>query len=177
MVFETMFTISSRFGASGLVEYIPAPPLTVANYTAWLLVVGSLICLVVFWRRLWQQKYLRYLLVICLFYVLTLFVKNFSQYLHDGEAVAIHGRYLVPVYPLLYAAGALAFGYFFESLGRPRLKVALVLVSLVLLSQGAGLITWIYRSDPSWYWSRGEHDLVYEINRPVQTVVHHVIIP
>ena len=177
MVFETMFTISSRFGAGGLVEYVPAPPMTVANYTAWVLVIGALVSATVFWRRLWRQHYLRYLLLISLFYALTLFGKNLSEYLHVGEGVAIHGRYLVPVYPVLYVAGALALGALFDRLHRPSLKITLVLVSLVLLSQGAGLITWIYRSDPSWYWSRGMHDLVYEINRPVQTIVHHILIP
>lgn len=177
MVFETMFTISSRFGSTGLVEYVPAPPLTVVNYTAWVMVFGGLLSVVAFWKKIWDRQELRYLLIIAAFYGFTLFAKNFSQYLHTGEAIAIHGRYLVPIYPLLYAAGVLGFAYLIERIRRPQLKIVLLAVTLVCLTQGAGLITWIFRSDPSWYWSRGDHDLVYRINRPVQTVVHHIIIP
>lgn len=177
MVFETMFVISSRFNAQGVIEYIPAPPLTVANYTAWTLVIAGLGTTVVYIRRLWNSEILRYFLIVSIFYTAVLFAKNFSMFMHTGEAVAIHGRYLVPIYPLLFASVMLTIGYFWQQRGWPQAKTWMVIVTLVLLTQGAGLVAWIFRSDPSWYWSREPNALVYQINRPVQTLIHHIVIP
>lgn len=178
MIFESMFVISSRFDYDGAtVVYIPAPPLTVANYTSWVIViVGGMLAL---WqvRRLWQLTYLRLLLFVVLFYAAVLFLKNFSMYLHTGEAVAIHGRYFVAIYPLLYLVPALGFVWLFRRIGRPALQTLLGVLTLVCFLHGAGLIAWIYRSDPSWYWSSSPDSTVYKINRPVQAVVHHTIIP
>jgi hypothetical protein len=178
MVFETMFTISSRFNADGVVvTYIPAPPLTVANYTAWAIVTAGSIFTLLFARRLWHMEYLRWLLLAIGLYTTVLFVKNLSMYLHTGEAMAIHGRYLIPVYPVLYAALALGFGWFFERIRRPELKTELVVLTALLFIHGAGLVVWIFRSDPSWYWSDNPKSTVYQINRPVQEFFHRVIVP
>ncbi|HSH18194.1 MAG TPA: hypothetical protein VK978_02325 [Candidatus Saccharimonadales bacterium] len=178
MVFETMFTISSRFDYDGVtVVYIPAPPLTVANYTAWTIVTVGAVLTLMFWKRLWRQRYLRWLLLAIGFYTAVLFAKNLSMYLHTGEAMAIHGRYLIPVYPVLYAALALVFGWALERNKRPELKTWLVIATLVLLIHGAGLVVWIFRSDPSWYWSRAADAFVYQVNRPVQQIIHRIIIP
>lgn len=153
MVFETMFTISSRFyPGSEVVRYVPASPLTVANYTAWTLTVAGFILLLYFIRRLWSMAALRVLLLVVSFYSLVLFIKNFAMYLHTGEAVAIHGRYLIPVFPVIYAALALVFAWAFDKLRRPIAKEWLFLITLLFLLQGAGIITWIIRSDPAWYW-------------------------
>ena len=178
MVFETMFTISSRLEPDGVtVTYIPAPPLTVANYTAWGLLLGGVILGFVYCRRLWQLVYMRWLLLAIIFYTVVLFIKNFSMYMHTGEAMAIHGRYLIPVFPILYAALALVFGWGIERFGRPAAKIWLVIVTMLLLVHGGGLIVWIYRSNPSWYWSQNPDAPVYRINKPLQDVIHRVIIP
>ncbi|MDB5181370.1 MAG: hypothetical protein JWP13_133 [Candidatus Saccharibacteria bacterium] len=177
MVFETMFVISSRFIPNGTVEYIPAPPLTVANYTAWTIVITGAGLAVYYIQRLWRLTYLRLLLLAIAFYTAVLFIKNLSMYLHTGEAMAIHGRYLVPVYPILYAALALPFAWAIDKWRRPEAKTWLVVITLVLLVHGVGLIAWLYRSEPRWYWSSDTSSPAYQINHMVQGVLHRVIIP
>ena len=129
-----------------------------------------------FKRRLWQMTYLRLLLLAVAFYTLTLFVKNFQGYLYSGEAVAIHGRYLVPMYPVLYAMLALGFVWLFRRMKRSWLQPLLVVLALVTFLQGAGLVGWLYRSEPSWYWTQDTHAPVYYINRSAHDVLHRLII-
>jgi hypothetical protein len=178
MVWETMFTISSWFKADGvLVQYVAAHPLTVANYTAWTIVLVGFALLIYFWRRLWRMTILRLLVIAILFYTFTLFIKNFSMYMHTGEAMAIHGRYLIPVFPVLYVVLALGFKWYAEKRKIPSLKTWLVIIVTLLLIHGAGLVVWLFRSDPRWYWSQDTSSPVYQINQSVQDVIHRVIIP
>lgn len=178
MVFETMFTVASHFNADGVtVRYIAAPPLTVANYTAWTIVLAGSALMIVYIRRMWRLVYLRWLLLAMVFYTFILFTKNFSMYMHTGEAMAIHGRYLIPVFPVLYAVFALVFAWWFERMRRPRAKTWLVILTLLLLVHGAGLIVWIYRSNPSWYWSANPDSFVYQVNHAAQNIIHRIIIP
>ena len=175
MVFETMFTVSSRFASDGTVEYQAEPPLTVANYTAWTLTVVGAVLMLYYLRRLWRLVYLRYLLLAIIFYTLTLFAKNFSMYLHTGEAMAIHGRYLIPVFPVIYAAIALVFALFADHrLYRPQVKTWLVIVTFLLLLQGAGIITWIMQSDSRWYWQQSSPSQT--LNRTTQNVLEYLIV-
>ncbi len=174
MVFETMFTITSRFYPDGTVEYVPAPPLTVANYTAWTLVtVGSVLALY-YMRRLWSMTYLRILLLAIAFYTLVLFLKNFSMYLHTGEAMAIHGRYLISVFPVLYMALALCFGWLFEHLGKPKAKIWLAVITLLFFIHGAGITVWLLRGDSSWDWQQSAP--AQSFNGAVRSALDYVII-
>ncbi len=176
MVFETMFTISSRFYPDGItVEYWPWPPLTVANYTAWTIVVVGSVLMLRHARRLWRMTYLRYLLLIIGFYTLVLFIKNFSMYLHTGEAVAIHGRYLIPLYPVLYLALALGFGWALDRfVNRQQFKTWLVVATTVLLLQGGGIVVWIVRSDPAWYWPQSA--AAAQANRTAKEVLRYTTV-
>lgn len=178
MVFETMFVISSRFDTDGAtVIYVPAPPLTVANYTAWFIVIAGGGLAVFYWRKIWRLPYMPVLLGIIAFYGVVLFLKNAGMYLHTGEAVAIHGRYFVILYPVIYLLPALGFSWFFNRIKRSYLKPLFGVVVLLCFLQGAGLVGWIFRSDPSWYWSSVEDVPVYQVNHTVQNVVHRVVIP
>jgi hypothetical protein len=179
MVFETMFVIGSYFQNPGgpTVVYIPAPPLTVANYTAWVIVIVGLLLLAVFFRRLWRIRYLRYILLAIGLYTAALFAKNAVMYLHSGEAVAIHGRYLVPMYPVLYAALALGFSWLFDTIRRPEFKVWLTIVVFILFLHGAALVAWLFRSTPEWYWSQQQFGPALQVNQAVQHVLHRIIIP
>jgi hypothetical protein len=150
-----MFSITSYiYEPRGTVTYKPYPPLTIANYTAWTVVSLGAVLAVRYWRRIWNNQALRVLLMVIMFYVMILFVQNFASYLHTGEVVAVHGRYLVPVYPVLLLALAIGFSAFLEQFKLWRFKGLLVGLVLVLFLQGGGIIGWIVRSDPSWYWQQ-----------------------
>jgi hypothetical protein len=153
-VYETMFTITSYFEPNGTVTYKPVPPLTIANYTAWTIISFGIILVVRSRKAIWSMRGLRVLLIISGFYVVILFVQNFVMYLHTGEAVAIHGRYLIPIYPVLFLPFVIGFQQLFSGLKSARYGSALLIVCLLLFLQGGGITGWIVSSDPSWYFQQ-----------------------
>lgn len=174
MVFETMFSITSRFSDDGPVDYFPVPPLTIANYTAWTVVVLGVGACLLYIKRLWRLEYLRILLLVIGFYTVVLFLKNLSMYLHTGEAVAIHGRYLVPVYPVLYLTLALGIGWALERFAKPPVKTWLVIIALLFFIHGAGLVTWLSHSRPDWYWQQSQP--ARQFNDTAKKVIGPVIV-
>lgn len=154
MMWETMFTISSWFDDTGIVRYHAANPLPIAYGTAWIVTVVGLLLGIVFARRLWGMTYLRVLLLIIGFYIAVLFMKNVSMYLHSSVPVAIHGRYLIPVFPVLYLAIALGYSWLIDRTKRPDLKAWMVVAILLLFLQGGGISVWLVRSDDRWFWQQ-----------------------
>ncbi len=156
MIYETMFTIGSFFGPDGTVTYQAASPLLVANITAWVITLGGVALCVVFWKRLWRQPAIRLLLLACAFYAFVLLAKNVSMYLHTGEAVAIHGRYLIPMYPFLLVLLAMGFNWGANMLRHSYLKTWLIVITVFLFLQGGGIMAWIVRGNTTWVWQQSE---------------------
>lgn len=176
MVHETLFTITSWFNPDGTVYYLGAPELPILRYTAWTAIIAGLVAALVFVRRLWGQYYLRLLLGASLFYVLVLFAKNFAMFVHTDVAVAIHGRYLLPVLPVLMLAMVLGIGWLLGRLKLPRTQTAVWLTTIVfvLCLQGGGVITWIMRSNPDWYWQQSTP--ARPVNTAAKNALQHVVV-
>ena len=83
-------------------------------------------------------------------YVAALWLDEYRAYLRTGQPVAINGRYLLPVLPLVMVFGALAYAQFLRR--KPRLKLALAGVVIAGLLWGGGALTFILRSNDSWLW-------------------------
>lgn len=99
-------------------------------------------------------------------YVAALWLQEYKAFAHTGFPVAINGRYLLPVSLLvmLLAARALA-----RLLGpRPLIKSAVLLVSISSLMIGGGALTYILRSNDTWYWNSR---IVRTANHGVQRVL------
>ena len=124
-----------------------------------LLVVGGSIILVVgILLILWQwRKFIKIgypvglFVIVSAIYVLSLLLKNYSDYTNFGIPIAVQGRYLLPVLPLLLMLVALAYSLLLPK--KPKLKLLLLLVCFVLDTQGGGLITYLSRTNQSWYWN------------------------
>jgi len=178
MVYETMFTITSYYYVpTGTVTYKPYPPLTIANYTAWTAVTAGVIAALFYIRKLWNYNSsaaLRVLLLAISFYSLVLFVQNFAMYLHSGEAVAIHGRYFVPFFPVIYVALALAISWLLTRQGLERIKPLILTAAIVLLLQGGGITNWIIKSDSAWYWQHNQ--TAEQANWYAKNVLNKVIV-
>jgi hypothetical protein len=100
-------------------------------------------------------------------YGLALFASNYADYLYTGLGVAINGRYWLPFLPLFFVLSGLAWH---DILRRaPSVKGAAVLVVLaVFFLQGGGIMTYIIRSDDSWYWP---NPTVRRLNGDIRAVV------
>ncbi|MGC1176987.1 MAG: hypothetical protein WA843_02855 [Candidatus Saccharimonadales bacterium] len=170
-MFIALFFTSSG-GASPSAFYLSVNPLPIV-FGAALSVFGVGILLFIKYHRtvLRRYDYLGFLLFISLFYVAALWWRNYHDYVHLGEKVAIQGRYLFPVALPGMILIALAFR---ELLGqRTRLKIALLSVVLFLFLQGGGALTYIINSNQHWYWQNGA---VVQLNETLQHIIKPLII-
>jgi hypothetical protein len=104
-----------------------------------------------------------------LLYVGALWLDEYRAFLHTGQAVAINGRYLLPVLLPILVVMAAAIGQFIKN--KPALKLGLATVAIVCLAWGGGALTYILRSNDAWYWPspavRTANHAVQRILRPV----------
>jgi hypothetical protein len=113
---------------------------------------------------------------IALVYGIILWFDQFGMYQQTGQPVAINGRYLVPVLPLVAVIFGKAIGLVLAEFPKvPALQVKAVSVAVVLLLflHGGGVLTFILRSEDSWYWP---NHTVYTVNHAAQRLLSPVII-
>jgi hypothetical protein len=127
-------------------------PLPVPGITAIVLAAASLPVLFLstsYIRKKYQGLVL--LLVPGIFYVLVLFVDGYRAYVRTAQPVAINGRYLLPVLPLVLLLVALSWSKLLGTLS--SLKVALAAATVLCLIWGGGVLTFVLRSNDYWYWN------------------------
>ena len=154
---------------SNFASYSPLPvPSLVAIAVA---LIGGLALIV--WRKLVfkNNPFAVLLLLVVLIYCTALFVQGYITYNYTAVLENMNGRYLIPI--LLPLAGLLGLAL---SRGLHRwhwTKALLSLVVIVLFFEGGGTLTFILRSDNSWYWDNGA---IEKINDDVRKVIKHVVI-
>lgn len=130
-----------------------------------------------FWRRLHQRyPFILLPLLITALYVASLLYVNFTDYLHFKTMLAINGRYLILILPLAFAIFAAAYAILLESIAQKKAanyKLGLTVVVVLLSLQGAGVVTYILRSDDNWYW---KNDTVIAINQTAKKILTPLII-
>ncbi len=83
-------------------------------------------------------------------YAAVLWLNGYQSFLQTGRAVAINGRYLLPVMPLLLLLLALGVNEFLRR--RQALKLVFAGTAIICLLWGGGALTYILRSNDTWYW-------------------------
>lgn len=139
-----------------------------------IVVVGGfgLVLAAVFYLRLRKKYRLDMLLAVIVIYTGLLWLQNYMDYLHLGHPVAIQGRYIMPVLPLILIIVGLAYT---EALRRfYSLRAAFAALCLAILLTQGGAATYIMRSDDRWYWKNNEQ--VYPANQAVRNVISHWIV-
>lgn len=156
IMWELIFAVSSYYDASGAISYHAGQQFIVVQFIIWTVFGLAVLLLLLFGRWLWRQENLRPLLITSMVYVLALFAQNYWDYLQIGVAYAMHGRYLLPVLPLLFAAIGLLVARAIASWpvvakNQRDIKVLLASFTLVLLlTQGGGYTTFVLRSQSTW---------------------------
>jgi hypothetical protein len=177
---ETVFTITSRFNDKGTVSYYGATQLPVTNALSWAVFAGGGLLSVFCWRSIKRHKGLWVLLGVSAVYVVALFAQNLLDFLHLGFPVAIHGRYLLPILPLLYLCIALAVGTLLastagsESVAGVRKSLLAASVLVVFAIEGGGFVTFIVRSHDDWFWPQSRP--AQHVNQYAQHVLKYVVI-
>jgi hypothetical protein len=163
------------FAVSGattaFVNYVelPLPVRTFAVIT-----IVSLLATIIWWRQVFRgNAYLAFFFGTTLLYCAVLWYDQFGMYQQTGVAVAINGRYLLPVLLLMAAVGGRAIAIGLARIKRPQLKPYLAAAAILLFLQGGGVFTFILRSDDSWYWP---NQFVENMNHAARNVLAPVII-
>jgi hypothetical protein len=151
MVSRLYFAINYNYA-----NYAPLPiPITMAS------IVGGIGIILAFIYRKYitgiDRNFVLFGLIIAL-YVISLFYVNFSEYLHYRTPTAINGRYLILIFPLLFAWIGLAYQRVFEAIFKAhsmRFLSIFAVVILFLALQGGGALTYAIRANPDWYFNTG----------------------
>ena len=166
--------LRSFFAVGGIgTDFQTRGPFIVPAVSAIVFASSAGIALLITARQLLKRPQADVLLLfigVCVSYLLILWIDDYRAYLHTGQPVAINGRYLLPITPLLIGLAAASFN---QLLMRWRaLKPVLLIAVLGCLLCGGGALTYILRSNDSWYW---HEQPVYDANHAVQAVLGGVI--
>ena len=176
---ELLFTIGSAFNQKGTVDYYVGTQLLVMEVIGWVVFGAGVLFGVLFAKRLWRESALRLFGVAVLLYVVALFAQNFLDFRRLGEITAVHGRYLLPLLPLLFVAVGLAVKHFIDSVRLSRSRqtsvkaVAACVFMLVMLLNG-GFVTYLVRSDEGWWWPQSS--AVRTVNHGAQKVLDPIVL-
>lgn len=148
-------------------SYQTRGPLALPGMVAIVLALISLYALIRRGRAMFRHNNriaLQLFSAIIVFYIAVLFAQQFQMYAETGVPVAINGRYLWPIMPLIIVTGGLAVR---EIIRRPGYKAVLVSVALAGMLWGGGASTYILRSNNGWYWQNSPLKSVNELYRDI----------
>jgi hypothetical protein len=166
---KLFFTINYDF-----VEYSPLPVPYVVSIVFGLI---GIILSVIFCRSLFKgNKRLLLLLAVIVVYVGALFAVNLSEFIKYRTLVAVNGRYLIMILPLLFLILGLAYKRFFSVTFKSHARFASVIFSVVLILamfQGAGATSYLLHSQPIWYW---QYQPLIDFNTGLKNAISPLII-
>ena len=165
-----IFTIN---GPGTTANYANPKPLPILDITAGTVsILGALLFVRYFRRLIWHNYVLGFSLLVSAFYLAALWGRNYHDYLHLGQMVAINGRYLIPILPIIFLSFVLGYQQLLAK--RPGLKAGLLVVVCLLFLEGGGAISYINASNNDWYWP--DHKSIQNINASAQKIIKPWII-
>lgn len=135
-------------------HYQTLGPLTMPGIAAIFLTVVAVIAAILAGRRVLfshDGTAITLFLLASALYLAVLWLQQYGAFLRTGQAVAINGRYLLPVLPMLMLICVLGLN---KLLSR-RAAALLMGAGFLCLLWGGGALTFILRSSDAWYWPNG----------------------
>jgi hypothetical protein len=169
MLLRSVFAINGPF--SDFTNYFP---LWIPQATAEAMCIVSVLLAILFARKIFGgHTELQLFAVTFVVYIVILAYTNYKSYLHTGEPVAINGRYLLLVMPLVLTVAAVAFVQFLRKFKWTWFKPWLGAAIILLFLQGGGFVTYVLQSDASWYWQGNQ--AVNAMNNAARSVLRPFI--
>ncbi len=128
---------------------------------------GLILMCIYGFRILRGDSVLTLLLFVSLVYVASVWGRNYHDWLNLKQAVAINGRYLLPVLPFIFLLLGGSYQLFLR--GRTKAKALLGSIAFLLFMQGGGITSFMYYSRDSWYWDGNTQ--IRTMNRAAKRVV------
>jgi hypothetical protein len=148
------------------------PPLPLPSIAAAILGFAGAIAIIRWRSKLFHKNpYVALIMAVGIIYSISLFAKGYATYQYTATLENMNGRYLLPILLPLAAVAGLAFS---QALKRstPKKIIAVVIV-FVLFLQGGGILTFMLRSDSTWYWN---NPTVVKVNNTAKTIANHVVV-
>ncbi len=164
MWFRTFFAVdgpATTFATRG--------PFAVPAISAIIFSLSALLATVIVWKRIgrhYNHHVLLLFILVAAIYTTALWVDEYHSFVQTGQPVALNGRYLIPIYPLLLVILALGANTYLKS--RVQAKVFLAGAVLICMLWGGGALTYILRSYDIWYWP---NSTVINVNHAVQKTI------
>jgi hypothetical protein len=127
--------------------------------------IGSL-CLIIQLLRNKATWIWVFTLFLTFIYVGALSYQLYGDYIETAQPVAINGRYLLPLLPLIAFILIQAIRQSIGRVSAPHLSTAAAIVFLVLLVGGGGIGTYIVQSESHWYWTgfaQSQYELLHTV--------------
>lgn len=148
------------------------PPLPLPAAAAILIGIVSSVAIIKLRKRLFRgNPYLAFLALASALYIIVLMLTGYITYQRTAVLEFMNGRYLLPILLLLAALAGRAISLMLRK--RENYKVLAVVIALVLFLQGGGFLTFIARSDQSWYWP---NQTVTKINKVAGSITKYVVV-
>lgn len=130
------------------------PPLPVINILLFISIVLGIGILLYTWRTLEKGPAWYFLTTMTVTLVVVTFIFNYSLYLKLHYPFAIQPRYLLNFTPIIIVMVVVACNDILKKYKITKLSVLIVV--LLLFTQGGGTISYILRSKDFWYWGNAE---------------------
>lgn len=152
-------------------RYHNFPPLPVPALTATAIFLGGLYALGRNFKTIFSKRpYRQLLLVVAIFYTIILWLQSYQGYVGLGRTAALNGRYLLLIILPVIALMGLSYRHLLKD--RWQLKTILATFAIVLFLNGGGIISFIVRSNDTWYWP---NQTIRTINNTAEDILHPVI--
>ncbi len=146
----------------------PLLPLPIA--IAYLVLLLGISAVVLQFKKIWTDQFLRFSLVLSSGYLSVLWLFNYQGYLKLGVAQAIQARYTLPILIIVYVLIAWSVNQTFKS---ENIKTALLILVFVAYCWGGGIAGYLIWADQNWYW---QNTTVININKRIQNILRYVVI-
>lgn len=128
-------------------------PLLLPGMSVIVLAVISLFALVIKGRVVWRRydsTVLWLFSLVVISYIGVLWLNGLQTFMELGQSVAINGRYLVLVAPILFLISALAVNELLRK--RRKLTISFAALAIICFAWGGGAATYVLRGNNAWYW-------------------------
>lgn len=148
------------------------PPLPLPSAIALVLGAIGLFAVIKYRRQVFKTNIVaKFLLTISLFYLIALFIQGYATYRYTAVLENMNGRYLLPILLLVGALVVKALAVAFKKYNRTRVILACIVILMFL--QGGGILTYIIRSDDTWYW---QNTKIIKLNHAAKKLTKHIIV-
>jgi hypothetical protein len=127
-------------------------PLPVLVYTLLILTTIGVVCLAVQTVRKRTSWFAAFTILLTMVYAGVLSFQLYGDYVDTAEPVAINGRYLLPLLPLVAVMLIQAMRGVLRLVNGKYLMVAVIPILILLIVGGAGIGTYVVQAGAHWFW-------------------------